>query len=109
MRAEEIEKIRDGKQKAAQNNYQWFQQSGDDKYYRAYKRYDDLVEICNQALTVAEDRDKANRLKADFMVLARKAADMRHKGDFNDPAAMKDLLYEIVDVAKMFGFSNMWE
>ena len=109
MRAEEIEKIRDGKQKAAQNNYQWFQQSGDDKYYRAYKRYDDLVEICNQALTVAEDRDKANRLTADFMVLARKAADMRHHGEYNNPAAMNDFLYELVDVAKCFGFSNMWE
>ena len=109
MRKDEIEKIRDGKLKAAQNNYQWFQQSGEDRYYRAYRRYDELVEICNQALNSAEDRDSANRLKAEVMVLASRAADMRHKGEYADQMAVKDFLYDFVDVAKRFGFSNRWE
>ena len=109
MKADEIEKIRNGKEKAAQNNYQWFQQSGDDRYYRAYKRYDDLVEICNQALSVADIKDKHQRLQNNIMILAERAAKIKYNREFTDQELIKDFLYDFVDVAKRFGYDNKYE
>ena len=109
MKADEIEKIRNGKEKAAQNNYQWFQQSGDERYYRAYKRYDDLVEICNQALTIADTKDKYQRLQSNIMILAERAAKIKYNREFTDQELIKDFLYDFVDVAKRFGYDNKYE
>ena len=109
MKADEIEKIRNGKEKAAQNNYQWFQQSGDDRYYRAYKRYDDLVEICNQALSVADIKDKHQRLQSNIMILAERAAKIKYNREFSDQELVKDFLYDFVDMAKRFGYDNKYE
>lgn len=109
MKADEIEKIRDGKERAAQNNYQWFQQSGDDRYYRAYKRYDDLVEICNQALSVADIKDKYQRLQSNIMILAERAAKIKYNREFTDQELIKDFMYDFVDMAKRFGYDNKYE
>ena len=109
MTEKEIEKIKAGKEKAAQNNYTWFQQSGDDRYYRAYKRYDDLVEICNQALTIADTKDKYQRLQGNIMILAERAAKIKYNREFSDQELVKDFLYDFVDMAKRFGYDNKYE
>ena len=106
MTREEIEKIKAGKEKAAQNNYIWLQQSGDERYYRAYKRYDDLVEICNQALAIADTKDKYQRLQSNIMILAERAAKIKYNREFTDQELIKDFLYDFVVVAKRFGYDN---
>lgn len=106
MNTEEIKKIRAGKEKARIYNFECYQSTGDTRYYRAEKRYADLVELCDQALSVSEDRDKARRLSSEFMILARKASQMRHEGGYMDPQEVKDFLYEFGDVAERFGFQD---
>ena len=109
MTEKEIKKIKAGKEKAAQNNYIWFQQSGDERYYRAYKRYDDLVEICNQALAIADTKDKYQRLQSNIMILAERAAKIKYNREFTDQELIKDFFYDFVDVAKRFGYDNKYE
>ena len=106
MTKERIEKIRDSKERARQRQSDNYQSTGEMKYYSAMNRYEDLVEICNQALTTAEDHDKCVRMSSQFMILAGKAAELKHKGDYRDADKVKDFLHELVGAAERFGFLN---
>ena len=106
MRKERIEQIRDSKERARLRQQDNYQSTGEMKYYSAMSRYEDLVEICNQALTTAEDHDKCVRLTSNIMILAGKAAELKHKGEYRDADKVKDFLYELIDTAKRFGFQN---
>ena len=103
-----IQKIRKGKEKARQYNFQAYQDTGEAKYERAERRYSELVDICDLALSISEIRDRSVRMNSEYMILAKHAADLKHHGEYVDQQKMKDFLYEVVDVASRFGFADPW-
>ena len=54
MDAARIEQIRKSKEKARQRQWQNYQATGDDNYYRKMNGYEDIVTICDQALSAAD-------------------------------------------------------
>lgn len=112
MTAEEIIKIRDGKQRAYLNNYHWYQQSGESSYDRAARRYEQLVDICNQALSAADDHTKAISLNAEFASLGSRSADILHhyksQNKLNEVEVLQ-LLRDIRSIASRYGFVDKWE
>lgn len=112
MTADEIIKIRDGKQRAYQNNYSWYQQTGEPSYDRAARRYEQLVDICNQALSAADDHTKAIALNAELVSLGSRSADILHyyksQNKLNDGEILQ-LLRDIRAIASHHGFSDKWE
>lgn len=70
MTAEQIKKIRDRKEKARERQYRNYQDSGEGMYYSKAKQYEQIVEICDQALTVAKDREKCRKVQNDIIELA---------------------------------------
>lgn len=107
MRADEIEKIRDGKEKAYHRQWESYQSTGDTVYYRAAKRYEDLVEICNQALAAADDHAEALHLRGEICGIAGRADKLLHEGG-HDIEGMKQVLRDIRAVAQAHGYSSMW-
>ena len=111
MRKEDIIKIRDGKQRAYENNERWYQQSGEASYARAARRYEDLVDICNQALSSADDHTKCISLSADLITLGNKAADLNHKRNTNqkvDTHELWELVKRVLSIARLHGFDDKW-
>lgn len=106
MNTEEIRKIREGKEKARQYNFQAYQDTGEANYYRAEARYSALVDICDIALNVSEIRDKGIKINAELSILATKAAKMRHDGCYREPEEVKNFLYLVTQTAERFGWSN---
>lgn len=108
MDAARIKKIRDSKERARQRQWQNYQSTGDDNYYRKMNGYEDIVTICNQALSAAEDHQKAQNLKFDIIDFAKEAADLIHH-DPNIDADIKNLLKNIMATAERYGWQNKWE
>ena len=112
MTADEIIKIRDGKQRAYENNYSWFQQTGEPSYDRAARRYEQLVDICNQALNAADDHTKAIALNAEIHSLGSRSADILHhyrSGHELNEGEVLQLIRDIRAIAKHYGFIDKWE
>lgn len=107
MTAEEITKIRRGKEKAYHRQWDNYQATGAANYYNAAKRYADLVEICDQALAAADDHAEALHLRGSFSQLASRADDILHDGG-HDIEAMKQLLRDVRAIAEGHGFSSKW-
>ena len=107
MDAERIKKIRDSKEAARIRQEANFQETGDDNFYRKMRGYEDIVDICNQALASAEDHQKAVNLKIDICRFAEEAANLMHKQP-NIPE-IKSLLKDIMAVAKDNGWTNKWD
>lgn len=108
MDAERIKKIRDSKEKARQRQWQNYQATGDDNFYRKMSGYEDIVTICDQALSAADDHQKALNLNLDIIEFARQAADLIHHNPGIDKE-VKNLLEDIMATAKRNGWQNKWE
>lgn len=108
MDAERIKKIRENKEKARKRQWQNYQATGDDNYYRKMNGYEDIVTICDQALSAADDHQKALNLKLDIIEFASEAADLIHHnpGIYKE---VKDLLENIMATARRYGWQNKWE
>ncbi len=108
MDAARIEQIRKSKEKARQRQWQNYQATGDDNYYRKMNGYEDIVTICDQALSAADDHQKALNLKLDIIGFASEAADLIHHNP-NIDKEIKNLLEDIMATAKRNGWQNKWE
>ena len=108
MDAERIKKIRDSKEKARQRQWQNYQSTGDDNYYRKMNGYEDIVTICDQALSAADDHQKALNLNLDIIDFASEAADLIDHNP-NIDREVKDLLENIMATARRNGWQNKWE
>ena len=106
MNTEEIQKIREGKEKARRYNYQAYQDTGSANYYRAEARYSALVDICDMALSVSKIRDKGIKINSELLILATKAAKMQHDGSYCDMEEVRNFLYLVTQTAERFGWSN---
>ena len=112
MNAERIRKIRESKEAARIRQYNNFQASGDDNYYRKMSGYEEIVEICDQALSAADDHTKAISITADLCGLASKAAQAVHQAQRTgilDHYEAMNILKSVMAVAERHGWSDRWE
>ena len=70
--------------------------------------YEDIVTICDQALSAADDHKKALNLQLDIFDFAKEAADLIHHNP-NIDKDIKNLLEDIMATAKRNGWQNKWE
>lgn len=106
MDTDRIQEIRDSKERARLRNFENFQATGDQKYYTKYHAYEELVDICDLALSKNNYRQEAGSIKADYIMLATKASRLVHMAW--DEQEAKDLLKELIADAKTYGFDDRY-
>ena len=101
METERIKEIREGKRKAAERKLANFQASGYGKYYTEYSHYDDLVSICDIALSVSDIKSQNTKLMLIFNDLVEAAKKLDRYPDYDD---MKLFISKFLDACYKNGF-----
>lgn len=73
MNTERIKQIRDSKERARRRQERNYEDSGIGMYQSKAKQYEEIVEICDQALSVSADRDAAREIRTALMDIAENA------------------------------------
>ena len=108
MDKERIKKIRDRKYQAYLRQTDNYQSSGEGKYdYRA-KAYEEIVEICDIALTKVDGLNETARLHNVIQNLARQADDCLHYG-LEDTSRVRALVQCVLQLGKNEGYQSRWE
>lgn len=92
MNKQAIEKIMIAQQNLADRNYQNYQDTGIQRYWRTYQKADDIAQICQQALAAADDHQAAIIVKLDLQQFAARAIRLVH--DWDDENA-KQLIQDL--------------
>ena len=101
METERIKEIREGKKKAADRKLANFQASGYGKYYTEYSHYDDLVSICDMALSVSDIKSQNAKLMLIFNDLLDSAKQLDRYPDYDD---MRLFISKFLDACYKNGF-----
>lgn len=88
------EKIRD-------RNFRNFQDSGESRYDRAYRKADELIDLATMALNVADIKSKEVSYRSAICDFGTQAMDILHYGIDSDPNAVEALLRSIKAYATM--------
>lgn len=107
MTKPDIEKFIAQQQKISDRNYQNYQATGEQRYYRAYNKADELIGLANQALSAADDRQLVWIFRVELSSLGIQAFDAIHSQDINEYEAV---VKAVAAVAKTYGLAwNRWE
>ena len=107
MTKDEINKFINHQQKVSDRNYQNYQQSGEQRYYRAYDRAEELIGLASQALSAADDHQMVISLRADLSALGTMAFDAVHSQDIEQ---YKNVVSSVAAIARTYGLGfNRWE
>lgn len=107
MTRDNIEKFINQQQKISDRNYQNYQATGEQRYYRAYDKAEELIGLANQALSAADDHRLVGVLKAELSSLGTQAFDAIHSQNINEYEAV---VKAVAAVAKTYGLAwNRWE
>lgn len=107
MTRERIEQIRESKERARLNQYKEFQASGNSKSYTRMKAHEDVVELCDLALSTIDDHNAIVHIKTTTISLASDAEKLLHYKPFISED-VKGILKELIATAKMYGFQSKW-
>ena len=105
MNTERLKKIRASKDSARRRQELNYQTSGDTVYYTKAKQYEELVEICDMALSVSRVRDEESSIKNELFPLAEAArkAEENCRGGGNDTVVV---LNKIMQLARKHGWRD---
>lgn len=98
-----IKEIRESKKKAAQRKYDNFQASGVNKYYTEYQHYDDLVSICDMALSISDIKAQNINIIVELTDVCETARIMYKNGEYYEPEAMKHFLKDLLLFGRKHG------
>lgn len=101
MDSERIKQIRNSKKKAADRKLANYQDSGYSKYYTEYSHYDDLVHICDMALSVSEIKDQNTKFMLIFNDLFTDAKRLDRYPDYDE---MRVFVTRFLDACCKNGF-----
>lgn len=101
MEKERIKEIRESKRKAAERKLANFQASGYGKYYTEYSHYDDLVSICDIALSVSDIQTQNTKFMLIFNDLVGAAKQLDKYPDYDD---MRLFISKFLDACYKNGF-----
>ena len=105
MTTERILQIRESKERARIRQERNFMDSGIGSYQSKAKQYEEIVELCDQCLTVSKDRDAARKIKNELLDLAEKAriAELNCRGCGGDtPMVLNRIMY----LARQYGWRD---
>ena len=116
MTRERIEEIKKSKERAYERQFDNYQSTGEQKYYAAMHRYEEIIDLCDIALSDANPRQELGFIKASLCSVADKVDTVIHKypeGYFmplqpSDLADFYRVLKEVVTVASMHGYDSRW-
>lgn len=116
MTKERIEEIKKSKERAYKRQFDNYQATGEQKYYSAMVRYEEIVDLCDMALSEVVPRRELGFIKASLITLGDKADTVLHKypeGYFmpmqpSDLADFYRILKEVVAVASLHGYDSKW-
>ncbi len=105
MDRKRIEKLIASHEKSADRQYRNYQDSGNGRYYTAYKRHEEIVEALRIALDAAEEHNKYNFMRADLAMLAEKAKRTLCRHKESDPESCS-MMNDVVAVAAAYGLTS---
>ena len=102
MNEQRIKEIRESKDKARRRQERNYQESGIGSYQSKARQYEEIVDICDIALSVARERDEARAIKAELMMIAEQAyrAEKNCHGCGNETPVV---LNKVLQMAKKYG------
>ena len=111
MTKEQIEKMIEQQRKISDRNYMNYQSSGISRYMRAHEKAEDLIELCQTALSVADIKDENRIIKANFIECAAIAINLDHDGRWLDQANLDEvgkLIKMLATYGRMMGVFDPW-
>ena len=105
MNTERIKQIRESKEQARRRQERNYEDSGIGSYLSKAKQYEEIVEICDQALSVSQDRDAAREIRNELMDIAEQAriAEQNCRGCGGETPVV---LNRIMKLAKKYGWRD---
>ena len=101
MDSERIKEIRDSKEKAAKRKFDNYQGSGVDKYYTEYRHYQDLVDICDIALSISQTREKNFKLMSILNEMYPEAKRLNKEFDYE---RAEQFIGKFIRTCHLFGY-----
>lgn len=111
MNKQQIETLIEQQRKISDRNYMNYQQSGIIRYMRAHEKAEDLIELCQTALSVADIKDENRIIKANFVECATIAISLDHDGRWLDQANLDEvgkLIKMLATYGRMMGVFDPW-
>ena len=106
MNHKQLEEFISKKQKVSDRNFQAFQESGVPRYMYAYQKAEELIDIARQALSAADDHQKAGTSSFYISQWGAKALELVNRKDLGREeraAEMEQLIRDIRSTAIMLG------
>lgn len=88
-----------------EKNFEAYQETGLKKYETAYRKAEDMADLCRMALANGGDMQEMHNIKADMISLGNRASILIHR--YNKFDAIK-LLKDLVSAARMAGLDVKW-
>ena len=101
MDSERIKQIRDSKEKAAKRKLDNYQASGVEKYYTEYRHYNDLVEICDIALSISQIRDQNTKFMCILNEIYPEARKLNKNFEYESAV---QFIGKVIRTCHLFGF-----
>ena len=111
MNKEQIKKMIEQERKISDRNYMNYQQSGISRYMRAHEKAEDLIELCQTALSVADIKDENRIVKGNFIDCAAMAISLDHDSRWLDQANADEigkLVKTLATYGRMMGVFDPW-
>lgn len=111
MNKQQIETLIEQQRKISDRNYMNYQQSGISRYMRAHEKAEDLIELCQTALSVADIKDENRIIKANFIECAAIAISLDHDKRWLDQANLDEvgkLIKTLAAYGRTMGVFDPW-
>ena len=102
MNEQRIKEIRESKDKARRRQERNYQESGIGSYQSKARQYEEIVDICDIALSVARERDEARAIKSELMMIAEQAY-IAEKNCHGCGSETPVVLNKVLQMAKKYG------
>ena len=108
----DIEMLINKQMKISDRNYQYFQETGEQRYQREYRKAEDIIDVCRMALSIADTKAEYMSVKSNLASCAAKAIQLQHEGRWADGEHLADvgsLIMELAAYGRMIGVRDPWE
>lgn len=111
MTKEQIEKMIEQQRKISDRNYMNYQESGISRYMRAHEKAEDLIELCQTALGVADIKQENGILRSNLTECAYKAIKLDHDNRWLDQSNLDEignLVKTLASYGRLMGVADPW-
>lgn len=106
MDKQQIKEVLAKQEALYEKNFAAYQETGMKKYETAYRKAEDMADLCRMALANGGDMQEMYNIKADMISLGGRANSLI-RGGYNKFDAIK-LLKDLISAARMAGLDVKW-